>query len=86
MAYLRLVSNPDDDISLVRIINVPKRGIGDTTDGQAGGGSGPSGNSIYQVLGNLHGIEVNGRTRTALLIEFREDDRQLDAAWSTICR
>ncbi|MCU9614306.1 DNA helicase PcrA [Caldibacillus lycopersici] len=31
LAYLRLVSNPDDDISLTRIINVPKRGIGATS-------------------------------------------------------
>ncbi|MEI5907371.1 DNA helicase PcrA [Bacillus spongiae] len=28
LAYLRLVANPDDDISLQRVINVPKRGIG----------------------------------------------------------
>ncbi|WP_062352735.1 DNA helicase PcrA [Bacillus kwashiorkori] len=28
LAYLRLISNPDDDISLSRIINVPKRGVG----------------------------------------------------------
>lgn len=31
LAYLRLVANPDDDISLTRIINVPKRGIGATS-------------------------------------------------------
>lgn len=31
MGYLRLINNPLDDISLKRIINVPKRGIGDTT-------------------------------------------------------
>lgn len=31
LAYLRLIANPDDDISLQRIINVPKRGIGSTS-------------------------------------------------------
>ncbi len=29
LAYLKLISNNDDDISLERIINVPKRGIGE---------------------------------------------------------
>ncbi|MDQ3520935.1 MAG: UvrD-helicase domain-containing protein [Gemmatimonadota bacterium] len=31
LAYLRLVANPSDDESFRRIVNVPKRGIGDTT-------------------------------------------------------
>ena len=31
LAYLRILVNPTDDISLRRIINVPKRSIGDTT-------------------------------------------------------
>ena len=31
LAYLRLISNPDDDVSFVRIVNEPKRGIGATT-------------------------------------------------------
>lgn len=31
LAYLRLIANPADDVSLVRIINTPKRSIGDST-------------------------------------------------------
>ncbi|WP_156856868.1 DNA helicase PcrA [Oceanobacillus sp. AG] len=31
LAYLRLITNPDDDISFERIVNEPKRGIGATT-------------------------------------------------------
>ncbi|MDP4144595.1 MAG: DNA helicase PcrA [Bacillota bacterium] len=31
MAYLKLINNPLDDVSLRRIINVPKRNIGDAT-------------------------------------------------------
>ncbi len=31
IAYLRIIANPLDDISLIRIINYPRRGIGDST-------------------------------------------------------
>ncbi len=31
VSYLRVISNPNDDFSLLRIINKPKRGIGNTT-------------------------------------------------------
>jgi DNA helicase-2/ATP-dependent DNA helicase PcrA len=31
LAYMKVINNPNDSISLTRIINVPKRGIGDST-------------------------------------------------------
>lgn len=31
LCYLRLINNPNDDVSLTRVINVPKRGIGNVT-------------------------------------------------------
>ena len=33
LCYLRLINNPKDDVSLTRVINVPKRGIGNVTIG-----------------------------------------------------
>ena len=32
LAYLRVIANPDDDVNLRRILNVPKRSIGDRTE------------------------------------------------------
>ncbi len=31
IAYIRLVNNPDDELSLIRVINVPPRGVGEKT-------------------------------------------------------
>ena len=50
MAYMNLVANHDDDIRLMRIINVPKRGIGETTVRNAYEIAQGLGMSIFEVL------------------------------------
>jgi DNA helicase-2/ATP-dependent DNA helicase PcrA len=37
VAYLRAVANPDDDVNLRRILNVPKRGLGDRSESMVAG-------------------------------------------------
>lgn len=69
LAYLRLLSNPDDDISLTRVINVPKRGIGDTTVAKLTDAAALRGTSIYRVLEVVDDLGFAGRTRNAL-VEF----------------
>ncbi|MFC4102059.1 DNA helicase PcrA [Paenibacillus xanthanilyticus] len=71
LAYLRLISNPDDDISFERVVNVPKRGIGDTTVAKLADIAGSRGISIFALLEELDWIDVTGRARTALR-EFRD--------------
>lgn len=50
IAYLRVIQNPNDDISLKRIINVPKRGIGKVTVDRAEQLAIRNGVSIYSIL------------------------------------
>lgn len=56
IAYLRLVQNPIDDISLQRIINVPKRGIGKTTLEKIRHHSLDVGESLYSVILDIEEI------------------------------
>ena len=49
-AYLRVIDNPDDNVRLNRIINVPKRGIGKTTMDRAGELAVTKNTSVYQII------------------------------------
>ncbi len=50
ISYLHLINNPKDDVRLRRIINEPKRGIGDTTLGHAAEIARELGVSLFEVL------------------------------------
>lgn len=71
LAYLRLVSNPDDDISLSRIVNVPKRGIGGTTMDKVAAMAAQRGISLFAMLEEIDILEINTKAKHALG-DFRE--------------
>ncbi|WP_396334336.1 ATP-dependent helicase [Clostridium sp. 19966] len=50
MAYLKVLNNPDDNVSLQRIVNVPKRSIGDTTVEKLLGQANDMEESLYNVM------------------------------------
>ncbi len=50
MCYLRLILNPKDDISLMRVINVPKRGIGAKSLEKIAGYAVESGISMFDAI------------------------------------
>jgi len=53
LAYLRLVQTPDDDISLMRVINTPPRGIGARTLATISATANARGSSLYQGMKHL---------------------------------
>lgn len=66
LAYLRLVSNPDDDISFRRIINVPRRGIGATTLEKIEAYANGQDISIFQALQEVKKIGLSARFEKTL--------------------
>jgi DNA helicase II / ATP-dependent DNA helicase PcrA len=52
LGYLRVVLNPNDNVSVGRIINVPRRGIGDTSLGRVAAFANDNGMSVFSALKN----------------------------------
>ncbi|UYZ22338.1 DNA helicase PcrA [Mesobacillus jeotgali] len=70
LAYLRLISNPDDDISLQRIINVPKRAIGSTSIDKIANFAAMHDLSMFQALETIEMIGLSPKAEKAAA-EFR---------------
>ncbi len=66
VAYLRVINNPDDSVSLRRIINEPKRGIGDTTLDTAASIAEEQGISLYRVLQEAENYAALGRAASRI--------------------
>ena len=78
LAYLRLLANPEDEVSTRRVVNVPKRGIGATSVQRLAGwaaaeGRGLAGALAYAAEAGLSGRALKGATELdALITELRE--------------
>ena len=78
IAYLRLISNPADNLSLKRIINEPKRGIGKTSLENIQEIAEKLGISMYEVIRHTEDYGLNRITATAKeFVEVIENLRNL---------
>jgi DNA helicase-2/ATP-dependent DNA helicase PcrA len=71
-AYLRLIQSEDDDLAFERIVNVPKRGIGDT--------------SVQKILSIARHQQVSAITAVRVLITSDELQARTRTALSTFVR
>ena len=96
LAYLRVLYNPFDDLSLLRIINVPKRSIGATTVTKLQDYARANGTSLFMTLTQLHLVDtIKGKTKEKLeefgiliftLVAEMEDKTVLDILESILDR
>ena len=96
LAYLRVLYNPFDDLSLLLIINVPKRSIGATTVAKLQDYARANGTSLFMTLTQLHLVDsIKGKTKEKLeefgiliftLVAEMEDRTVLDILESILDR
>ena len=78
LAYLRTIANGRDDVSVMRIINVPKRGIGAASVSKAEIFASANGYSMYDAFARVRAIPSMGKAADKiqkfvdLIEEFRE--------------
>ncbi|QZT34638.1 DNA helicase PcrA [Caldalkalibacillus thermarum TA2.A1] len=66
LAYLRLIANPNDDISFRRIVNVPKRGIGQASLDKLASYAAEKNMSLFEALAEVDFIGLNKRAANQL--------------------
>lgn len=66
LGYLYIILNPSDDMNLRRILNVPKRGIGPTSEAKIAQFALDNGLSFWNALEYLDEIGIKGKALTQL--------------------
>ena len=69
LCYLRLVINPKDEEALIRVINYPSRGIGDTTIEKLTVAANHYKRSVFEVMQNIDKIDLKLNSGTKQKLE-----------------
>ena len=77
LAYLRLLVNPADTVSLLRVLNVPKRGIGKTTIERLTDAANQLGIPLWDVISDPEAVRSLGGRSAKGLLQFQELLRDL---------
>ena len=85
ISYLRLIANPSDNISLKRVINEPKRGIGKTSLDKVQEISENTGISMFEVIKNaaqygLNKVYVNAKEFIEVIEELKNKKAELSVS------
>lgn len=83
LSYLKVLANPNDTIALRRIINVPKRGIGETSLDKLAAFAAENNLSLYEALAHLDEI-TSLKTRVAKFKDFYQMFEQLRADFTSL--
>ncbi len=81
MAYLSVISNQNDSVSLERIVNVPKRGLGATSVARLQEYASRNGISLYDTLSEADEAGLTGKARKAC-----SEVRELFEGWRVAAR
>lgn len=85
LAYLRVLLNPRSDVDLLRIINVPARGIGDSTINKLTEVASQRQSSLYDALGpaaDSSALSAGPRKKLASFLDLLESYRRFAATLS----
>jgi DNA helicase II / ATP-dependent DNA helicase PcrA len=72
IAYLSLLVNPSDQVSFARVVNSPRRGIGNTTQGRLASHANTTGLPIWEVAGRVDEVPGLGAAAVKAISRFHE--------------
>ena len=82
VAYLNLMVNPADEVSFSRVVNSPRRGIGETSQGRIRGHANTTGRTIWEVAKEPEAVPGLGAAAIKSVSRFTELIEDLQAEFA----